>query len=234
MFAIVPRWRSRGWNLAIRANCKDSRAKTSAHRVAVHFRFASRCAGFEPSCSSVLQNPLYRGESRSSESKHFITRLMLGRGSGSNPAHGDAERVRVTTRCAEVFALPFWGLRARRGRFVLAPFHTTEKITEEAAGSGRLISRYKILLSENEQYDCMKKYFVIGLMALGLSAFIPQPAKAGVHFGIFVGPPAYYYPGYYPDYYYGYPYYYGPRYYHHYGYYRPWGYRHYHRWHHWD
>jgi hypothetical protein len=84
------------------------RAKTSAHRVAVHFRFASRCAGFEPSCSSVLQNPLYRGESRSSESKHFITRLMLGR--GSNPAHGDAERVRVTTRCAEVFALPFWGV----------------------------------------------------------------------------------------------------------------------------
>jgi hypothetical protein len=125
-------------------------------------------------------------------------------------------------------------LRARRGRFVLAPFHTTEKITEEAAGSGRPIFRYKILLSENEQYDCMKKYFVIGLMALGLSAFIPQPAKAGVHFGIFVGPPAYYYPGYYPDYYYGYPYYYGPRYYHRYGYYRPWGYRHYHRWHHWD
>jgi hypothetical protein len=88
------------------------------------------------------------------------------------------------------------------------------------------------LLSENEQYDCMKKYFVIGLMAVGLSAFIPQPAKAGVHFGIFVGPPAYYYPGYYPDYYYGYPYYYGPRYYH-YGYYHPWGYRRYHRWHHW-
>jgi hypothetical protein len=115
-----------------------------------------------------------------------------------------------------------------------SPFHRGEKITEEAAGSGRLIFRYKILLLENEQYDCMKKYFVIGLMALGLSAFIPQPAKAGVHFGIFVGPPAYYYPGYYPDYYYGYPYYYGPRYYHRYGYYRPWGYRHYHRWHHWD
>ena len=78
----------------------------------------------------------------------------------------------------------------------------------------------------------MKKYFVIGLMALGLVAVAPQPAKAGVHFGIFVGPPAYYYPGYYPDYYYGYgyPYYYGPRY--HYWYYNRWGYRHYHGWHH--
>jgi hypothetical protein len=81
----------------------------------------------------------------------------------------------------------------------------------------------------------MNKYLVIGLMALGLAAFIPQPAKAGVHFGVFVGPPAYYYPGYYPGYYDGYPYYYGPRY--HYGYYHPWRYRHYHgwhRWHHWD
>jgi hypothetical protein len=77
----------------------------------------------------------------------------------------------------------------------------------------------------------MNKYLVIGLMALGLAAFIPQPAKAGVNFGVFVGPPAYYYPGYYPDYYSGYPYYYGPRY--HYGYYHPWRYRHYHGWHHW-
>ncbi len=81
----------------------------------------------------------------------------------------------------------------------------------------------------------MNKYLVIGLMALGLAAFSPQPAKAGVHFGIFVGPPAYYYPGYYPDYYYGYgyPYYYGPRY--NYWYYNRWGYRHYrhyHGWHH--
>jgi hypothetical protein len=77
----------------------------------------------------------------------------------------------------------------------------------------------------------MNKYLVIGLMALGLTAFTPQPAKAGVHFGVFVGSPGYYYPGYYPDYYYGYPYYYGPRY--HYWYYHPWRYRHYHRWHHW-
>jgi hypothetical protein len=76
----------------------------------------------------------------------------------------------------------------------------------------------------------MKKYLVTGLMALGLVAFAPQPAKAGVHFGVFVGPPAYYYPGYYPDYY-GYRYYYGPRYYHNW-YYHP-RYRHYHRWHHW-
>lgn len=79
----------------------------------------------------------------------------------------------------------------------------------------------------------MNKHLVIGLMALGLMAFSPQPAKAGVHFGIFVGPPAYYYPGYYySDYYYGYPYYYyGPRY--HYWYYHPGRYRYYHRWHHW-
>ena len=108
-------------------------------------------------------------------------------------------------------------------------FAMGEEITEEIAGSNRLILRHKILLSQNEKHDCMKKCFVIGLMALGLMAFTPQPAKAGVHFGIFVGPPAYYYPGYYPGYYYGYPYYYGPRY--HYWYYHR-GYRHYRGWHH--
>jgi hypothetical protein len=77
----------------------------------------------------------------------------------------------------------------------------------------------------------MKKYLLIGLAALGLVAFSPQPAKAGVSFG-FSYTPAYYYPDYYPGYYYynGYPYYYGPRY--HYWYYHPWRHR-YHRWHHW-
>ena len=83
----------------------------------------------------------------------------------------------------------------------------------------------------------MSKYFVIGLMALGLMAFTPQPAKAGVHFGVYVGGPGYYYPGYYPYYGYGYPYYYRSGY--HYGYYRGgYGYygrdyRHYHGGHHW-
>ena len=70
----------------------------------------------------------------------------------------------------------------------------------------------------------MKKYLFIGLAALGLAAFGPQPAKAGVSFG-FSFAPAYYYPDYYPGYYYyGHPYYYdGPRYY----YYHSW--RHHHR-----
>ena len=29
-------------------------------------------------------------------------------GHGSNPAHGDAERIRTATQSAEVFALPLW------------------------------------------------------------------------------------------------------------------------------
>jgi hypothetical protein len=121
-----------------------------------------------------------------------------------------------------------------RGVGASASFCPGGEITEESTGSGRLIFRAQIFALK-ERHDSMNKYLVIGLMALGLAAFIPQPAKAGVHFGVFVGPPAYYYPGYYPGYYDGYPYYYGPRY--HYGYYHPWRYRHYHgwhRWHHWD
>jgi hypothetical protein len=75
----------------------------------------------------------------------------------------------------------------------------------------------------------MKRFLVIGLAALGLMAFTPQPAKAGVSFGVYVAPPGYYYPSYYPDYYYGYPYSYGPGYYHSWY----WHHRHYHHWHHW-
>jgi len=74
----------------------------------------------------------------------------------------------------------------------------------------------------------MKKYLLLALAALGLMAFTPEPAKAGVTFGFTFGPG--YYPGdyYYPGYYYYRPYRY--RYY----YYRPWRYRHYHRHgHHW-
>jgi hypothetical protein len=64
----------------------------------------------------------------------------------------------------------------------------------------------------------MKKSLAIGLVALGLAAIAPQPAKAGGHFSFSFGP-AYYYPDYYPGYYYGHPYYYdGPRYY----YYHSW------------
>jgi len=106
--------------------------------------------------------------------------------------------------------------------------------TEELTDSSRLIFRAQ-RFALRERPDSMNKYLVIGLMALGLAAFTPQPAKAGFDVGVFVGPPAYYYPGYYSGYYYGYPYYYGPRY--HYWYYNRWRYRHYHGWHHrhhWD
>lgn len=77
----------------------------------------------------------------------------------------------------------------------------------------------------------MKKYLVVWLAALGLAAFAPQPAKAGVSFGFFFGPPAYYYPAYQGCYYYGYPYYgyryyYGPRYY---WYYHSWRHHRHHR-----
>ena len=87
-------------------------------------------------------------------------------------AHREAKRKCTATRCAEVFALPFWGLRARRGRFVLAPFHTTEKITEEAAGSGRPIFRYKILLSEKRAIRLYEKI---------LCNWIDGPRSIGFH-----------------------------------------------------
>jgi len=55
---------------------------------------------------------------------------------------------------------------------------------EEVTDSDRLIFREQILLSEHhKRYDCMKKLFAIGLAAFGLTAFTPQPAKAGVTFG---------------------------------------------------
>jgi hypothetical protein len=64
----------------------------------------------------------------------------------------------------------------------------------------------------------MKKCLLLPLVALGLVAWVPSQAKAGVHVTFGFGAPAYYGPDYY-DYYPGYPYYY----------YHP--YRH--RWHHW-
>lgn len=81
----------------------------------------------------------------------------------------------------------------------------------------------------------MKKYLLLGFVALGLVAFVPQQAKAGVAVGISFGP-GYYYPAY-PAYYGYYPYYYGgpywyPRYY--YRPYRNWYWRRYHRWHRWN
>jgi hypothetical protein len=66
----------------------------------------------------------------------------------------------------------------------------------------------------------MKKYLLLPLVALGLIAWLPNEAKAGVHVTFGFGP-AYYEPyyGYYP----GYTYYYHPYWYH----------RH-HRYHHYD
>ena len=66
----------------------------------------------------------------------------------------------------------------------------------------------------------MKKYLLLPLVALGLIAWTPTPAKAAVHFSVGFGVPGYYGPyyGYYPGYsyyYHPYPYWYhGHRYYH--------------------
>jgi len=59
----------------------------------------------------------------------------------------------------------------------------------------------------------MKKYLLLPLVALGLIAWTPTPAKAAVHFSFGFGP----YYGYYPDYsYYYHPYWHhGHRYYYH-------------------
>jgi|SRR6516165_11471495 hypothetical protein len=71
----------------------------------------------------------------------------------------------------------------------------------------------------------MKKYLLLPLVALGLIAWTPAPAKAAVHFSFGFGVPGYYgyygpYYGYDPGYSYNYrpyPYWYhGHRYYHHY------------------
>ena len=73
----------------------------------------------------------------------------------------------------------------------------------------------------------MKKFFAIGLAALGLAAVAPQPAKADGGFSFSFGPA--YYPDYYPGYYYyGRPYYY---YGHRYDYDEP-RYYYYHSWRH--
>jgi hypothetical protein len=72
----------------------------------------------------------------------------------------------------------------------------------------------------------MKKYLLLPLVALGLVAWVPNQAKAGVHVTFGVGVPAYYGP---------YPYYggYYPAYYYH-PYWHRWHHRHYyHRYHDW-
>ena len=72
----------------------------------------------------------------------------------------------------------------------------------------------------------MKKYLLLPLVALGLVAWVPNQAKAGVHVSVGFGAPAYYgpyYGPYYPSYYYG-PYWH--RWHHH-------RYHHWHQWHRW-
>jgi hypothetical protein len=66
----------------------------------------------------------------------------------------------------------------------------------------------------------MKKYLLLPLVALGLIAWTPDQAKAGVHVTSGFGVPAYgpYY-GYYGSYYPGYSYYYHPYWYHRHPYY---------------
>jgi len=73
----------------------------------------------------------------------------------------------------------------------------------------------------------MKKFLLLPLVALGLAAWMPNQAKAGVHVTFGFGQPVYYGPYYY-GYYPGYTYYYHPSWHHrHY-------YDHHHRyWRHW-
>jgi hypothetical protein len=76
----------------------------------------------------------------------------------------------------------------------------------------------------------MKKYLLLPLVALGLVAWVPSQAKAGVHVTFGFGAPAYYGPYYY-DYYPGYTYYYDHPYWHRW---RHWHHDYYHHryWHH--
>lgn len=76
----------------------------------------------------------------------------------------------------------------------------------------------------------MKKFLLLPLIAVGLSAWVPSQAKAGVHVTFGFGVPAYYgpyYGPYYGRYYSGYSYYYYPHWYHRHHYYH---HRHWHRW----
>ena len=72
----------------------------------------------------------------------------------------------------------------------------------------------------------MKKYLLLPLVALGLVAWAPSQAKAGVHVTVGFGVPAYYGP-YYGGYYPGNSYYYNPYWHHRHHYYH---HRYWHRW----
>lgn len=75
----------------------------------------------------------------------------------------------------------------------------------------------------------MKKYLLLPLVALGLVAWAPSQAKAGVHVTVGFGVPAYYgyygpyYGGYYPGYSdYNYPYWHHRHHYYHHRYWHRW------------
>jgi hypothetical protein len=76
----------------------------------------------------------------------------------------------------------------------------------------------------------MKKYLLLPLVALGLIAWAPTPAKAAGHFSFGFGAPGYYgyygpYYGYDPGYsyyYHPYPYWYHRHHYYHHRYWRRW------------
>jgi hypothetical protein len=71
----------------------------------------------------------------------------------------------------------------------------------------------------------MKKYLLLPLIALGVVAWAPNQAKAGVQVTFGYGVPTYYGP-YYGGYYPGYSYYYHPyRYHRHYYYHHHYGHR---------
>jgi len=73
----------------------------------------------------------------------------------------------------------------------------------------------------------MKKFLLLPLVALGLAAWMPNQAKAGVHVTFGFGQPVYYGPYYY-GYYPGYTYYYHPDWHH-----RHYYYHHHDHWHRW-
>jgi hypothetical protein len=108
-------------------------------------------------------------------------------------------------------------------------------VSKKPATPWRASAWHKRCFNLNRGVKNMKKYLLLPLVALGLVAWTPTPAKAAVHFSFGFGVPGYY--GYYGPYY-GYD---GPYYGHYPGYsyyYHPYPYWHrhhyyYHRWHRW-
>jgi hypothetical protein len=101
-------------------------------------------------------------------------------------------------------------------------------VSKEPATPWRASAWHNRCSDLNRGVKNMNKYLLLPLVALGLVAWTPTPAKAAVHFSFGFGGPGYYgYDGPYYGYYPGYSYYYHPYpYWHRHHYY-------YHRWHRW-